>query len=103
MREIEAALITETVQEMCVRANRVLGGDMKAAFAQSMEREESAAGLIVLEQLVENARLAGALYIFSRGIDANADHEDGIFYDDFSSFDAPEAAATFAELAERKA
>ena len=59
MREIEAALITETVQEMCVRANRVLGGDMKAAFAQSMEREESAAGLIVLEQLAENARLAG--------------------------------------------
>ncbi|MDP6483443.1 MAG: OB-fold nucleic acid binding domain-containing protein, partial [Nitrospinota bacterium] len=26
MREIEAALITETVQEMCVRANRDLGG-----------------------------------------------------------------------------
>ena len=43
---------------MCIQANRVLGEDMVAALAGSVKKEESPAGIIVLEQLSENAALA---------------------------------------------
>ncbi|MFQ5693630.1 MAG: fumarate hydratase, partial [Nitrospinota bacterium] len=58
MREIQAAQITDSVKEMCIQANRFLGDDMKAAFEAARRREESPAGLVVLEQLTENAVLA---------------------------------------------
>ncbi|MFQ5913241.1 MAG: fumarate hydratase [Nitrospinota bacterium] len=59
MREIKGAQITEAVQGMCIQANYFLGEDMQSALAGAMEREESPAGFIVLEQLADNARLAG--------------------------------------------
>ena len=58
MREIQAVQITEAVKDMCIQANRVLGEDMLAALAGSVKKEESPAGIIVLEQLSENAALA---------------------------------------------
>ncbi|WP_179952154.1 UvrD-helicase domain-containing protein [Marinicella rhabdoformis] len=33
---------------------------------------------------LENARLAGAIYLFSRGIDCQSDDQNGVYYDDFS-------------------
>lgn len=33
---------------------------------------------------LKNARLAGAIYLFSRGIDCHSDDQNGVYYDDFS-------------------
>lgn len=50
-------------------------------YAMAVQKWFGALGL-------EHARLAGALYLFSRGIDCQSDDQDGVFFDDFSEFDA---------------
>ncbi len=58
MRTINAADITPKVKELCISANFELGEDVLDAFEKGLEREESHAGKAVLEQLIENARIA---------------------------------------------
>lgn len=58
MKEIAAQTITETVANLCQEANFALPEEVVAALAQASEEEPSAAGREVLEQLLENARLA---------------------------------------------
>lgn len=58
MREIEASAITQTVAELCQRANFELGDDVLAALKQAGQTEESPLGRQVLRQLLENARIA---------------------------------------------
>jgi len=58
MRTITASDITPLVKEMCMSANFDLGEDVLEAFRKGLEREESHAGKAVLEQLLENSRIA---------------------------------------------
>ena len=58
MRTIKAGDITPKVKELCTSANFELGDDMLDAFRKGLETEESLAGKAVIEQLIENARIA---------------------------------------------
>lgn len=58
MREIAAGIITENVKNACIEAARNLPDDVLDALKRSLEIEESPAGRDVLEQLIENARIA---------------------------------------------
>jgi fumarate hydratase subunit alpha len=58
MRTIKASDITPKVKELCTSANFELGEDMLDAFKKGLETEESPAGKAVIEQLIENARIA---------------------------------------------
>lgn len=59
MREIDVALVTAAVAEMCREANCFLGEDVLAAFAKGLAEEISPVGREVFKQLLENARIAG--------------------------------------------
>ncbi|UCD83975.1 MAG: fumarate hydratase [Deltaproteobacteria bacterium] len=58
MREIEANKITAQVKRLCMEANYDLGEDVLKAFKDYYAAEESPAGKEILEQLIENARIA---------------------------------------------
>ena len=58
MRVIAFAKIKENVKEACIEANYILGEDILACFQSSLRVEESALGREVLNQLIENARIA---------------------------------------------
>lgn len=58
MRQIEAEEITDIVQKLCLEANYVLREDVLCALKDSISVEQSKTGREVLEQLVENARIA---------------------------------------------
>lgn len=58
MREIKAKDITETVARLSKEANYYLGEDVVAALKKAREQEESPAGRQILDQLLENAKIA---------------------------------------------
>ncbi len=58
MREVDVNVITETVKRLCMESNFDLGQDVLDAFKRAKEREESPAGIEILEQLEENASIA---------------------------------------------
>jgi fumarate hydratase subunit alpha len=58
MRTVKAAVITDKVAEMVVKANRILPRDVLEAINQAKARESSPAGREILGQLEENAALA---------------------------------------------
>ena len=58
MKTINASDITKAVKKMCMEANYYLGEDVFNAFNKALKEEKSAAGISVLEQLVENANIA---------------------------------------------
>ncbi|GAB6062456.1 fumarate hydratase [Deferrisoma palaeochoriense] len=58
MRDVPVQAITETVRRLCVEANTRLGDDVVRAFERFRDAEESPTGRDVLEQLLENARIA---------------------------------------------
>ncbi len=58
MKEVPAALITETVGRLCREASFNLGDNMLAALRSALGREQSPLGREVLERLLENAELA---------------------------------------------
>ncbi|MCL4534508.1 MAG: fumarate hydratase [Bacteroidetes bacterium] len=58
MREIDAQAITAEVARLCVEANYFLTEDVWEALRRSLEVEESPEGKDVLQQLLENARIA---------------------------------------------
>jgi fumarate hydratase subunit alpha len=58
MRNIDAGLITETVENLCMSANYYLGGDVLSALKSGIAAEESDIGRDVLCQIVDNAKLA---------------------------------------------
>ena len=59
MREIDVALITQNVKEMCIEANHFLTSDMKEALNKCAQKEESDLGKQILNQLQENLKIAG--------------------------------------------
>ncbi len=58
MRKIKAQAVEEAVRKACIEANLVGSKDLVAAFQSAREIEESEAGKAVLDQLLENLRVA---------------------------------------------
>jgi fumarate hydratase subunit alpha len=58
VREIETSLITKTVAELCQQANFELGEDVLSALKHVLETEESPLGKQILNQILENAKIA---------------------------------------------
>ena len=59
MREIQASKITETVAKLCKQANFFLPEDVWHAVETAFQKETSEAGREILDQILQNARLAG--------------------------------------------
>lgn len=58
MRRIDCSEVRDAVRRALIRANREIGSDVLAALEAGREAEESPAGRAVLDQLIENDRLA---------------------------------------------
>jgi fumarate hydratase subunit alpha len=58
LREIEVGAVMETVRDLCIEANTRLPEDHLAALRRALEEEESPLGREVIEELLENARVA---------------------------------------------
>lgn len=58
MRIIPYSRVKEKVKEACIEASYILDEEMVAALGRARQREESPLGKKVLEELIENARLA---------------------------------------------
>lgn len=58
MKSIEAAEITKVVADLCIRANTSLNQDVVCAFEMALAREESPVGRAIIEELIENNRIA---------------------------------------------
>lgn len=58
MKEITCERIAETVARLCIEANYHLGADVVTALQEARQREISPVGQDVLDQLLENARIA---------------------------------------------
>ena len=58
MKEISVKKITEAVKKMCIDACCHLPADVKEAFEKAKETESSPSGQEILDQLLENARIA---------------------------------------------
>ncbi|HQB29607.1 MAG TPA: fumarate hydratase [Syntrophales bacterium] len=58
VREISAETITETVRKLYLLTNVSLGGDVRDAVREGLERETSPAGRDALEKILENADIA---------------------------------------------
>jgi fumarate hydratase subunit alpha len=58
VREIDTREITEAVKRLCVEANEQLGADVLQCFQEALNKETSPVGKEILDQLLENARIA---------------------------------------------
>jgi fumarate hydratase subunit alpha len=58
LKEIEASAITQAVARLCQEANLFLGEDVLYALKQAHQTEQSPLGREVLNQIIENARIA---------------------------------------------
>jgi len=58
MREVAAVEITQAVKDLFIDANINLGEDVLTALHRALEQEESPQGKEVLNELIENARIA---------------------------------------------
>lgn len=58
MRDISAELITERVKQACIEACCLLPEDVSASLRRARDIEESPTGRDVIDQLIENARIA---------------------------------------------
>ncbi|MDD6503839.1 MAG: fumarate hydratase [Lachnospiraceae bacterium] len=59
IREIDTAVITSVVKEMCVEANHFLSPDMDDVLKEATAKETSELGRKILNQLQENLKIAG--------------------------------------------
>lgn len=59
MREVHCEQITETIARLCIEACTELGFDVIEGFKRSLETETSELGREILQQLIENAKIAG--------------------------------------------
>lgn len=58
MRQIPASLVTERVRQLVVKAGVELPADVTAALESALAREESEAGRLVIEDILENRAIA---------------------------------------------
>lgn len=59
LREVNASVITDTIERMCIEANENLPEDVKCALSEHYEREDGAVARTVLENIIENYKIAG--------------------------------------------
>lgn len=59
MRIVNVSEVTEAVKEMCIEANHYLSDDMECAMRAAAMQEKAPLGRRILEQLLENMRIAG--------------------------------------------
>jgi fumarate hydratase subunit alpha len=60
VRDIDVAVVRDTVERLCLESNYVAADDVRVAFELAAEREVSPLGKQVLSQLLENMRVAAA-------------------------------------------
>ncbi len=60
IREIDAAVITAAVKKLFMDCNYFIGADIMDALTSARERENSPVGRSVLDQIIENDRIAAA-------------------------------------------
>ena len=60
MRYIKFERISETVESLCIAAGYELPGDVLAALEEAAQKESNPAAAKILNQLIENARIAAA-------------------------------------------
>jgi fumarate hydratase subunit alpha len=58
LREIDCAVITDTVKRLFIEANCILGDDVLAVINRSLAEETTELGRDVLEKIIENAAVA---------------------------------------------
>ncbi|WP_104696999.1 MULTISPECIES: fumarate hydratase [unclassified Helicobacter] len=58
MREISCHLITQVVKELCIQACCIQTNDIKKAFHQAIQKEDSSLEKHILKSLVENGEIA---------------------------------------------
>jgi fumarate hydratase subunit alpha len=58
MRELDVSVISEKVAQLCIQANCVLGEDVLRLLEKALQREESPTGREIIEQILENNRIA---------------------------------------------
>ncbi len=58
MREIKAEKITQAVADLCQKANFELGDDVLQALREARQKEESPLARDILDEIIENARIA---------------------------------------------
>ena len=58
MRSVNVNEVKNIIKDMCIRACTKLNDDMKKALEDALDKEESAVGKTVLEQLLKNAEIA---------------------------------------------
>ena len=63
MRTIEADRIGETVYGLILKASYEIGEDVLCALQAAREKESSALGCSILDQILENDRIAGSEHI----------------------------------------
>ncbi len=60
IREVNVSVISECIENLCIRANHFLSPDMADAIKNAYKEETSETGKEVLSQLNENLKLAGS-------------------------------------------
>jgi fumarate hydratase subunit alpha len=58
MREISTSTITEKVKDLFLQANYFISPDILAALKKSLEKEESPTGRAILQQIIDNDKIA---------------------------------------------
>lgn len=58
MREINVAEITNTIKDLCIKANCHLSQDMKQVLEQARQNEQSEVGKSTLDQIIQNYQIA---------------------------------------------
>ncbi len=58
MRRLQVKEIEGAVKKLCIEANHFIGNDVMEALKKSLEKEESPVGKNILEQIIENDRIA---------------------------------------------
>lgn len=63
MREIDVSLLTDTVAELCIKANKILPDDLSGLINMSINNEENVLAKSVLNDIYENLNVAKELDI----------------------------------------
>ena len=58
MRTVDVSVLAQNISEMCIEANHYLSEDMKTAFTETQNREQTPLGRQILSQLQENMEIA---------------------------------------------
>ncbi len=58
MREIDVSVVTQTVKELCIKANRVLPQDMCECIKRGAAAEKSPVGKGVFDDILDNLKAA---------------------------------------------